>query len=93
MHTVVDNIPYRLSEFASGKSTNNAADHASGENPDGTADCPDGGAELRVVGRVWRVHGSFSSGSSAGAPSLSGHWDWGSGSPFSSSMPWRFIYW
>ncbi len=93
MHTVVDNIPYRLSEFASGKSTNNAADHASGENPDGTADCPDGCAELRVVGRVCRVHGSFSSGSSAGAPSLSGHCDCGSGSPFSSSRLWRFKYW
>ena len=91
--SVIDFCCYSLANFAADESSDDSSDNSTCENSYRAAKCPDGCAELRVVGRVCRVHGSFSSGSSAGAPSLSGHCDCGSGSPFSSSRLWRFKYW
>lgn len=86
---IICEVCHPSSKVTSYESANNATDDTSGEDVDGA----DGGAELRMAGRVWRVHSSFFSGSSAGVISLSGHWDWGSGSPFSSRRLWRFMYW
>lgn len=88
-HSVVSPLCDHLSSLASCKPAKNATDDTSGKNANRAAKC----ADLCVVGRVWRGHGSVSSWSSAGVISLSGHWDWGSGSPFSSRRLWRFMYW
>ena len=89
-HTVVNCAGNCLSSCASNKSTYYPSDNSSRENSYWAAKCADGYGATKEGASC---HRRGSCGSPVRASSSGGTSASGTGSPFLSSMPWRFMYW